>query len=936
MASRTCSNVVILSYKEEYSHEGIVAVGSRGWNSPLPPSMEFVYSNGPKIIHTYEARLVSGSETYEDFATQPTGSGGGYSQGGCHHLPYPGVVEILDVWTVDGVEYSFPTSDSGSYGLNAVLRENRFGLSVYVDWHGRHEIKDVIFANEPAEFQGIAFEFHEDVSYTVPETGEEISGRVSITMDGFGNSMSVECTQVDVPGGGGSVGPRYSGRMLQTICAPMSWALKFKPTDEQGNLVSLPIIVRFGVGSAGSYDLSRTTPIEETVSFPAHGGATTIELVRDRFGTNLAFPSPDTNDVLWDPYVASQNITGTRVWPPYFANGMTTLQYVLPSDVIGPLFSDTEADGAIPPRLCMSPYHRYHDAAEATYRDLATLTLPASHPYALGFWGQVGSTPGASVDGSELTAETDAATFASSITSTTIFAPYRWLKVTLEAESAGSATLIVRLLTGTDYEYPVSIKAGTHDYFLDLANPPNLYFKYVPKLPPTEIASLRISFADNVIEPTSCAAVVKNRAQLWVLGNGGDSRQDLPPALYGHVDGAATIQVKTEGGPGIPDTTNVREALEALDAATAIAVGPIQDEPAAWVGPLEHGGFISAFDPDADRLGAYDLIAGADLRSTCYHRRIWAYANAGGHATQMFGGGSFPGIAEFIYGGVATSTVIPSARATLIAEWPAGLSPFPPGVWRYEFSPESDGWARKATPEEPETTSGELYCLEMAEREVADGFSPTVAFSNIKANRWFTALLAEAFPVLRRFFLTADRSDPKRHFRAGRNDTGQLILQRRSNRIGEEWEDVESGLTVDWASLRVDRKHTKGEITLVTEVGGLIEIRFSRDGGETFENVQTLFESGRYPASCITDAGAVHVAVLDGPEGGPCDVRRVVLDRGRNIVIEDSVVLSGVDDAGIALVPSPAKGGKVRIELHVYQGGVLNEYVSEDGGATYS
>lgn len=929
--SRSAAGVSILAYTEEHSKWGPYTrrVDSLAWNTVPPPAIAALMTS-EAIVHQYSAVLTEAEETYSDWHVQERNVAGGGSptaQAACHHLPYPGVCTITELWVVNGIAHEVVTVDSGAYGLNVHMRRNLTALSVLVVGQGRHEITGIRWIDESITLHEIDYFWPEDVNYKLPPSVDPaenvMSGTAYLQLWASGDRMFADCQCVRHDGIGGAyiAPPVFTAQMSQAIQGSMSFALDFRPVAEDGKPVSLP--VQFKFGPYYPYTISRTAPVTETVTFPSRSGSGVIQMERNAGEWPGGSLGDGGNPAFEDWREAKE---GSFLWPPYYGCGFTKVTTVLPSSVIGPLFNDTTAESEIPPRIEMYPHHRYHAAAGATCQDLATISLPPSRDHVLGAWAQVGSTAGASIVGNVLTAGALEATFRAS-TTVTKFSPYRWLKLIVEATAAGSVDIAVEMSFGgvTTGNWTFALVAGENILYLDLSAAPDLSGFSTPLAPPTAFSKLTLAFANNSIEVTECEAVVRYSAEAWILGAGGSSNINVgtPPWIYGQVDGHRTVRERTEDG-GFP--VDMEDSLIRLEDAGGLDVTIIDLTPAAWVGPLQHGGFVAAFNEDGSRVGKINLLDGTTLKSTCYSRAVFCYAGAGGDPSNMFGGSPFPVTVEFIYGSVATATVVPAVSNTLVVKSP-NTPPFTPvtvpGLWHHAFVPNGQGWARKAAPHDPTLSQAQIYSVEQARKSMAESVEPTTATYPIGCNRTYGFLRVRGIPLIGSK-PSYDVSDSMRHLRAYIDADDRLWVGRADQQL--IWEDTDTGLDVASAAIAIDKANRAQTLLLVAGIGGTVYLYASPDEGRNFTLADTI-ASGANPAIVVAQGGRRCIYWLDGTT-----IKGQVRDASNTIVRATFSAVAGVDATStLAVDTSILQGGVQRFLMLVVVSGALTQYTSPDG-----
>jgi len=159
---------------------------------------------------------------------------------------------------------------------------------------------------------------------------------------------------------------------------------------------------------------------------------------------------------------------------------------------------------------------------------------------------------------------------------------------------------------------------------------------------------------------------------------------------------------------------------------------------------------------------------------------------------------------------------------------------------------------------------------------------------------------------------------------------GEVVIEHRAASGG--WTTYYTGVMADWVTLRIDKRGAQPVLKIITVESNAVKEYESNNSGESLSMATTLHSTGtpRYPAVDVETDGSTYVYWVNN-SSAPYIVQGLIRDRDGNTLMPVTTVLSGVDDAPIAVRRVFGLNGRAKIYLQVVVGGVVTEYESDDG-----
>lgn len=177
--------------------------------------------------------------------------------------------------------------------------------------------------------------------------------------------------------------------------------------------------------------------------------------------------------------------------------------------------------------------------------------------------------------------------------------------------------------------------------------------------------------------------------------------------------------------------------------------------------------------------------------------------------------------------------------------------------------------------------------------------------------------------------LSCDAHSDGRMFRAYL-ENGEVVIDHRA--VVGGWTKYYTGVMADWVAIRIDKRTASPVLSVVTVESNAVKLYESGNSGESLGMATTIHSTGtpRYPAVDMETDGNSYIYWLNN-SSAPYIVQGLIRDRDGNTLMAATTVLSGVDDAPIAVRRVFGPGGTATIYLQVVIGGAVVEYSSPDG-----
>jgi hypothetical protein len=140
--------------------------------------------------------------------------------------------------------------------------------------------------------------------------------------------------------------------------------------------------------------------------------------------------------------------------------------------------------------------------------------------------------------------------------------------------------------------------------------------------------------------------------------------------------------------------------------------------------------------------------------------------------------------------------------------------------------------------------------------------------------------------------------------------------------------DTDTGISVDWLAIRIDKGAPTPKLYLITQEGTAIKERESTTSGVSFGVATTLATGYKYPTIDVELDGVRLVYFVNTLGTAVYGVGR---DKEGNTLWGPTSVHSGIDDSPIAVRKQVMANGLATIFLTVIEGGAVVEYSSTDG-----
>lgn len=1009
--SRSVTDYVICSFSEwwkedyEYTFAGtpymegnspIKAFGFPGW---YPDRITDQFYG--RIHHSFEMR-VSATESYR--------LAGGLSE---HLLRDSDEIDVIEVWegkdfddntvygptevvttrTVAQIEASFPflrKSLSQSGTLESVWFSFNCGEA------GEHYCSPIQWYGSTLNWPEI--DFDEDYGpVTVTSgfyTGEEVFGSVDLTSGSGG--ILCGCT-----GGYERTGNlRLASYHVEVDIVgegPNAYRVKCSPVDFDGNAVGAgnKCYVLFGqlyrvdasdshkilsvdnasyTGDVSRYCFQRTLPLDEEFEFP-------LVRVRDNSVVYITtvgvggFTTPAIPG--WESYPSStQPVRFQDDHEQELRSHLVEVQTVLDKE---------EFFGLDPaPRMlanfdaqhpgCLG-LHRFHEAAGATQKEVATVAQSPSKLLGSGYitWGPNGGASFA-IDGITMVFTTPSGSgpdFFLDNPQVWNFRPYRYLTFDYEVVSGGPVTGIIRLndlvSTRAQKEYHFTL-SGEGTKSIDLCWP-NSILTTVSGEGATLMASRlntenqadRVGVTDSAYAGTGTPLKerftgVRGCQNVTLIFSGPSVvriRNFRKTADQARIQFNHWTQQKTElfdaGAWGDLDfkdayrvshlSTTVKGFLDKLGTQQSMTVthGSYGLD-ATWVSPtttetlgsLNLGtgtvyGWFSQFTGGMEWIGKRDCLSDIPVWVTLGAQRLKGYTGIG--ESGMFDAFAEPTPSplvvqtEFVVGSLFSMTAFKRVKGTVARI--VGTSGL--GTIDETYTSLTGGYGHKALdryrPKDITADPAQSQNLEHYIPKHPDPETKQLVFNTGLRNVFWIGVqgVPEGGPKV-----SYDVSPAMRHYRAWIDDEGKVWTGYAGNEL--DWTDSETEIDAESLCLRVEKRNRGQRLYLwIGTTDGTVVLYTSENEGESWD---MSFEvgAGTMPFADISVDGKRYVYRFDGS-----DVLGIIYDAFDNILVPEFTALSGVEEEGGCARESVTGLGEWRIVIQVKVAGAITQYESENG-----
>lgn len=617
--------------------------------------------------------------------------------------------------------------------------------------------------------------------------------------------------------------------------------------------------------------------------------------------------------------------------------------------------------------------HRFHEAAQSTQKEVATISQAASKTLGSGFFNFL-PTGGAffEIDGSTMvfTSGSGASSPSFFLNDPGVFnfRPYRYLSFDYDVESGGSVSVVLKLndqvSTRAQKEYHFTL-TGSGTKSVDLCWPSDILTSVggegatlMASRLNTENQADRTGVTDSayagtgqplkerftgvrgckdvtitfskpsVVRITNFRKTVNDQARVQ-FNHWTQQKSDIADAgAWGDIDFKDAYRVSH-------NSTAIKAYLDKLSSQQSMTVmHGTYTLPSTWVSPTTAEtlgalnftvgtvyGWFSQFTSEMEWIGKRNVLETIPVWVTLGMQALKGYTGIG--QSSMFAGLSSPLIVqtEFVVGSLFSMTAFKRVKGTKARIYSSsGL-----GTIDEEYASELGGYGSKALPRyRPDDIAADPDQTQTLEHYIPkhpDPETKQLVYGTGARNVFWIGVqgVPESGPKV-----SYDVHPSLRHYRAWVDADGIVHTSFAGNDL--DWTDLETEIQAESLCLRVEKRSKEPRLYLwVGTAESKVVLYTSENEGNTWE---MSFEvgDGTMPFADISVDGKRYVYWFDGT-----DILGKIYDAGDNVIVPEFTAISGVEEEGACARESVTGLGQWRMIIQAKVGDAITQFESENG-----